>query len=429
MARPSIPPSSAPESHRGRFSLSLSSFVPPSLRVGGGPRDALSPRRWPGPTGTGRPRRLLPLLTWFLVVGCFLPAIRSGAAEGIRIGVMGALSGPKAPYGQSQLRGARLAVEEINQAGGVRGQKLELIEVDDHGDPALAGPPTVDLIYRERVAAILGSIDSGVSHVIAMIAVKSQVPHLTCVATDPSLTRAGSPWTFRTLADDERQAAALVGFLARQKTVRKLALLASSSRYGRMGARSFARQARQAGIQVTGPRFLGTDPARQAEICGQALADRPDAVILWTLWKDGLEAVRILHRGGFSGLLAGGDGLATPEFYAAGRPEVEGVVMTRPYAETDPAANNLAFQANFRARYGTDPDSFAAHAYDTIHLLERALRRSDLSRQGLRDALATLPPLAGVTGTIELDRTGNDTRDVRLARCSGGTLRPLEASR
>ncbi|HEY9069723.1 MAG TPA: ABC transporter substrate-binding protein, partial [Candidatus Ozemobacteraceae bacterium] len=147
------------------------------------------------------------------IISCPFPApARAGEPEPLRIGVIGALTGPKAAYGLPHLNGARLAADEVNAAGGIAGHRIELLPADDRGEMGLVGELATRLIFTGRVLALLGSVDSGCTHVAAMIAVKMQVPHLTSVATDPTLTRAGSPWTFRTLADDDRQAAAVVAW-------------------------------------------------------------------------------------------------------------------------------------------------------------------------------------------------------------------------
>ncbi|RCK80128.1 MAG: Branched-chain amino acid ABC transporter, amino acid-binding protein [Candidatus Ozemobacter sibiricus] len=369
------------------------------------------------------------LARWVVLVLLLAGAGPAGATGDAtwKIGVMGALSGPKAPYGVAHLQGARLAVEEINARGGVAGRPLELIAVDDRGEMGEAGPLAVRLVTEEGVLALIGSVDSGVTHVLAMIAVKSHVPHLTCVATDPSLTRAGSPWTFRTLADDERQAAALVEELVIRQGRRRLALVAGSSRYGRMGARTFARLARAAGAVVDGPHLLPADPAGWFPVVDRARADDPEAIILWTLSREGKAAAGRLAALGYRGVIAGGDGLATPDFFADPGPGIDGTLVTCPYDESNPAPAHRAFQQAFQARYGRAPDSFAAHAYDTVGLVAAALARLAAAgvpptRAALRDELAAAPPYEGVTGRLVFDATGNDRRPVQLARVRGGRL-------
>lgn len=366
---------------------------------------------------------VIALLAW-----CSCPA---GAEDISRwsIGVVGALSGPKAIYGKPHLQGASLAAAEVNAAGGVAGKPLEIVAIDDRGEMGSVGDLVTRLIYDRNVVAVIGSVDSGCTHVAAMLAVKTHVPHLTCVATDPSLTRAGSPWTFRTLADDDRQAAAIVEWLW-GKGVRRVALLAGESRYGRMGARIFARRFREKGGEVIGPVFMSATEASASKAVGDADTGRAQAAVLWMLAQEGRQAAAALKHSGFSGIIAGGDGLASPAFYGSGDRTVDGVVVTCPYVAVAETPENIAFRKVYEAEYKEPADSFAAHAYDTVKLVASAVsaiattecRNPATARSALRKSLASISSFRGVTGKISFDASGNDIRDVRLAVCRDGSL-------
>lgn len=365
--------------------------------------------------------RLLVLLTAF---GLLYPAW--AAAETWKIGVIGALSGSKAPYGVSQLQGAQVAADEINQAGGIRGRMLELSAADDRGDMGLVGELMTSLIFQDHVVAVVGSVDSGCTHVVSMVSVKTQVPHFTCVATDPSLTRAGNPWTFRTLADDDRQSEALVTYLASQTTLRRIGVIAIDSRYGKMGAKTLVRRSGNLGLQVAGPFWVKNEEISVQKAVQVVLAEPADAVILWTLADEGVKLVKALRTAGFRGLVLGGDGLASPAFFAQADPAIERVVLTCPYDESLDTRENRTLKELYKNRFFVLPDSFAAHAYDTTRLIAQAIAKSDGSRQGLREAIAGLMPFPGATGLLRLDASGNDERPVRLAVCENRRLRLLD---
>ncbi|HOT27640.1 MAG TPA: ABC transporter substrate-binding protein [Candidatus Ozemobacteraceae bacterium] len=350
------------------------------------------------------------------------------------VGILGALTGPKAIYGKPHLQGASLAAAEVNAAGGIDGTPLEIVAVDDGGEMGRVGDLMTRLIYDRNAVAVVGSVDSGCTHVAAMLAVKAHVPHLTCVATDPSLTRAGSPWTFRTLADDDRQAAALVEWLW-GRGLRRISLLAGESRYGRMGARIFARRFREKGGEVTGPVFMAATETSASNAVRDADTGRAQAAVLWMLAPEGRLAAAALRRSGFAGIVAGGDGLASPAFYGSGDRAVDGVVVTCPYVAGAETPENTAFRRAYEAAYGEPADSFAAHAYDTVKLLASAAsaiaaadrREPATAREALRNILANISLFRGVTGDIAFDASGNDVRDVRLAVCRGGALEPMRA--
>ncbi len=393
-----------------------------------------------GPPGN-RMGGIIGLVPLFLVMGFF--PLGAGDSPSLQIGVIGALTGPKAVYGLSHLQGALLAAEEINAGGGFRLPRegfpksppaeaagegdpatVRIVSADDGGDMGAVGVIARDLVYRDKVRVLIGSTDSGCTHVLAMVAVKIHIPHLTCVATDPSITRAGSPWTFRTLADDSLQARALVGWLPVSTASQGVVLLAGNSRYGRMGAGVFARLARERGIPVSGPHFFSGNGDSNRATVFRAVGENPAAVILWMLAPEGLEAVRLLRASGYRGRIAGGDGLATPAFFG-NNPQVEGVVVTNPYPAGGDEPGNAVFRDRFSRRFGTPPDSFAAHAYDTVRLVASAAQRGGTDPEDLRRAIGEVGVFPGVTGPIGLDSSGNDTRHVSLAVCRAGNLVPM----
>src|SRR5262249_34011519 len=123
--------------------------------------------------------------------------------------------------------------------------------------------------------------------------------------------------------------------------------------------------------------------------------------------------------------LFGGDGLASPEFLRLAGPAAEGSIVTWPF-EPHSSARSRDFVRRFVARFGHEPDSFAAHAYDATALLATAADRAgSWDRDRLRDALAATKQFPGVTGDLTFDATGNDTRPVRLARVKDGRFVPL----
>jgi branched-chain amino acid transport system substrate-binding protein len=378
--------------------------------------------------GCARFRGFAGLALLFLVWGAIgQPALGN---EPIRIGVVGALTGPKSVYGEAHLQGIKIAVEVVNREGGIDGRPIEIIAVDDRGNSANVGALVVDLIYQKRVVAIIGSVDSACTHVISMVCVKAQVPHLTCVATDPSLTRAGSPWTFRTLADDERQTEAIASYIHQARRLKRICLLAADSRYGKMGALMLAARLRRLGIQVTGPLWIKESAAEALPLLRRelaaALASAPEAIVVWSLAAQGTTALQALNESSYRGLIMGGDGLATPAFYTASAALLEGLIVTSPYNESEENTPNQSFRRMYQERYSKNPDSFAAHAYDTIGFVIEALRKSDGSRESLRQELARGQTFVGATGNLQLDQTGNDIRSVRLAVVRNGKLVLLE---
>jgi branched-chain amino acid transport system substrate-binding protein len=348
-----------------------------------------------------------------------------------RIGVMGPLSGPAAGYGRSQLDGVTLAAEEVNAqldaiAATALRLRVELVPVDDRADMSGAGDRLVRLIYEERVHAIVGAINSAVTHVVQMVTAKAHVPMITTTSTDPSITRSGSFYTFRCLADDLLQGKALARRVYEVDGHRRVALLRQDNRYGRMGGAEIARIGRERGAPMVLD-LLFDGEAERFDVQVAALRDAaPDALVIWGLYTPGARLVRAIRGAGLRLSVYGADGLVHPEFLRLAGDAAEGALVTLPFNPCRDDPITRGFLARFRARYGREADSFAAHSYDALMLIVAAIRRAGgVDPERIKDELLLTRRHPGVTGRITLDETGNDTREVELARVVDGAFAPL----
>ncbi len=344
----------------------------------------------------------------------------SGSAAPVAtVAVIGPLTGRAAAYGTSQRDGARLAAEEV-AADPVAGARLSLVFADDRADQTVAAALARDLAVRDGVAAFVGAINSDCTHEIEMVAVKIHVPQVTTASTDPSVTDTGSPWIFRCLADDVLQAKAIVARVFGPGGARSVALVSQNNRYGRMGIAEVERAAAKAGVPVVARESFESGTDSFGDLAARVATAAPEVVVVWSLYREGSGCVKALRAAGVAAPVYAGDGLVSPEFPRLAGAAAEGVFVTYPF---DPDASDRArdFVRRFRARFGRDPDSFAAHGYDAVACLVAAARRAgSWDRARVRDALAATRDFPGVTGDLAFDATGNDVRPVRLARVEAG---------
>jgi branched-chain amino acid transport system substrate-binding protein len=347
----------------------------------------------------------------------------------LRIGVMGPLTGPAAGYGQSQLEGVQLAAEELNTRAEQTGVRVELIVVDDEADMSAAGERVVELVYDHEVNAIIGAINSAVTHVVEMVAAKTRVPMITTTSTDPSITRTGTYWAFRCLADDLLQGQALAERLLGVDGHRRIALFRQDNRYGKMGGAELARIAQERGHPVVVDLLYAKDEQRFEEHIEAIRQAAPDAIVIWGLYGPSGRLVRALRQAGLKQPIYGADGLVHPLFLEAAGEAGEGAVVTLPFdpCRDDPVTQG--FLARYHERFGSAPDSFAAHSYDAMMIIWEASQRGGCTdRTCLKDQMLLTRLHPGVTGSITLDETGNDTRQVELARIVNGRFTPLRSS-
>lgn len=343
----------------------------------------------------------------------------------VNIAVVGPLSGPGAVYGEKQLRGALLAAEEINGARSLPWH-INIIKADDEGRSALVGEIARDLVFEQNVAAFIGCVNSACTHVLEMICVKVQKPQITTVSTDPSITRAGTPWIFRCLADDRKQAKALASYISSKNDMKRAAVLTLDNRYGRMGARTCRRILEKNGIEIVSDEVFPAGEHDRTGLIERTRQSRPSVIVLWSLYAEAAQVVKSLRRAGIDTPVVAPDGVTTNSFLQLAGSAAEGMIVTLPFNAFRDGDNTRKFLKRYKKRWGEEADSFAAHAYDGMNILGLAIKRGGIEAFAIRDNLALTSNFSGVTGQISFDTTGNDIRDVDLAIVKNGRFIPLD---
>src|SRR5665647_2009665 len=165
----------------------------------------------------------------------------SFAADNIKIGLQGPLTGGSSPMGVSMRDGAKLAVTEINAKGGLLGRKIEMIERDDEAKNERGVQVSQELINKERVVATLGYINTGVSLASQRFYQEAKIPVINNVSTGSAVTKQFLPpeftdnYVFRNAANDTIQSAMIVKEAVDTRKFTKVAILADSTNYGQLG--------------------------------------------------------------------------------------------------------------------------------------------------------------------------------------------------
>ncbi|MCC7139949.1 MAG: ABC transporter substrate-binding protein [Planctomycetes bacterium] len=347
-----------------------------------------------------------------------------GDAE-VRMGLLAPLDGPAKAYGIEMQRGAELAVKERNEKGGVRGKPVRLFSRDDKGTMSDAANGAVALIHDDRVVAILGTVHSGNTHVLARVALKCETPMLTSISTDPTISQHSIPWTFRCLVDDQPQGRAIAKYVFETKRYTKVCTMWFNNKYGRMGIQELRNIARRLGHPVLYDLSFNPGDTDFTSQLTKVKESGAEALVLWGLYKEIAGIVRQARAMGLPAELVGGDGFVSQAFLEAAGPAAEGVVATYPYDVDAKSPQNVAFVEAFTRAYGHAPDSFGAHGYDAMNVLLAAVEQGGQNRARVRDALAVTTDFPGVTGPITFDNVGNDKRKPPLARVVGGRFVPV----
>lgn len=379
-------------------------------------------------------RLRVPVLVFMLLASPGASVAQDQSAEAahapITVGEYLGMSGPLSSFGTSTDRGIRLAVDEINAAGGVHGHPLRLALRDDAGTPDGAKSAVQSLLADEHPTAIIGEVASRLSLAGAPLCQTAGVPMISPASTSPAVTKTG-PYIFRACFEDSRQGRAAAQFaVSRLKAGRAAILCDAGSDYGSLLAQNFRTEFRRLGGKVVSEQqYDDTDVDFQPQL-QRIKATRPTVLYLPAYYPQAALCIAQARRLGITGPIVGGDGWASPRLLAELPASTHNCYFTNHGALDAPDSSVLVFRSRFQAKYqDTEPDMLAVLGYDSVRLLAAALEKNDgsagdyaspASRRRLRDTLAATRDFPSITGPLTFDNHRNVLRPVAIEKISQG---------
>ena len=322
------------------------------------------------------PRFPLGLLTALAVLAACAAACGGGGEDGpLRVGVMQSLTGPGATSGNALLLAQRMAVDEINEAGGVRGRQLELVVADSRCSPEGAIEAYRRLTDEEGVRIVLGPTCSGAMLAAAPLAEADGVVLFSSQTTSPRISGAGD-YVFRNAPSDARLAADMAAAM-RGDGVRRLATMTEDTDYANDLTAAVAASFAALGGEVAAAASYASDAAAYDEPLTALIAASPDAVLAAPQGQiAGGRIVRRLRELGYEGAIytaSVGSGWRALE-EAGGAADGLRVVMPNPFLST---GEGRALLARYREQHGAITIGFyLGAAWDGVHIAAECLRRS-----------------------------------------------------
>jgi ABC-type branched-subunit amino acid transport system substrate-binding protein len=320
--------------------------------------------------------------------------------------------------GIAMLRAIRMAIEEANAQGGYHRRQIpfELCVRNDNALWGASGSEVIHLAYKDNVWAIIGGIDGANTHIAIRVALKIEIPWMTPGDLDPTYIETNIPWVMRCIGDDRQLNYILVDYALRKMDYKRPAIIRSSNRYGRFGVREIRDSCRRLGRpSVIEMAYKGgtTNFTLQLDRIAEY---QPDVIFHWGNGDDAAHVLNAIRARGWKQPFLTCDRAVTDEFVQIAGKNAEGVICGFPWNpdRSDPKLD--AFRAGFKERYGVEPDTYAAHAYDGANMLIWAIQTAGLNRAKIRDVLAyRTEPFPGVTGDIPLSSAMDDAGEVFLA--------------
>jgi len=321
--------------------------------------------------------------------------------------------------GRKMLKGVRLAIEQANKRGGYLKRKIpfELVISNDNGLWGASGNEIVKMAYKDKVWAILGTIDGANTHIAIRVALKAEVLMMNSGDLDPTLVETNIPWIARCVGDDRKQGYLLISYLYHKLGFKRVGIIRASNRYGRFGVREIIDGSRRLGNPIPlemAYEVGGKDFSLQLKRLKEA---NVEAIVHWGDATDGAHILNQMRKMGMKHPYFACDRCVSGEFVKIAGDNASDVICTFPWNPDRKDKKLEAFRAAFGKRFNEAPETYASHAYDGMNMVLWAIQAAGLNRAKIRDVLAhRSKPWPGVTGEIPLSAVLDDMGEVFLAK-------------
>jgi branched-chain amino acid transport system substrate-binding protein len=351
----------------------------------------------------------------------------------IKIGHVAPLTGGIAHLGKDNENGARLALDEINAAGGLKvgdkTYKLELAAEDDKADPK-EGTLAAQKIVDAGVVAVVGHLNSGTSIPASKIYSDASVAQISPSATNPKLTEQGFKTTFRVVANDNQQGAVLANYAATELKAKTIAIIDDRTAYGQGLADVVERVAKEKGLKVVSREFTTDKASDFNAILTKVRAAKPDVVMYGGMDATAGPMAKQMKQLGIKSKYLAGDGVCSPEFIKLAGDAGEGMICSMAGEAIEKLAKGEEFKSKYKAKFNQDPQIYSPYSYDAVYVLAEAIKRAGGPDKAKVVAEVAKTSYPGVTGTIAFDEKGDIKNGaISMFTVKGGKLEYMSTSR
>ncbi len=337
----------------------------------------------------------------------------AGAADTIKIGFHAPLTGFAASDGKSATEGAKLAVNQVNAAGGVLGKKLELVVYDDQAKPAQAIPIANKLIGQDKVVVGISGSYSGATRSAAGVFQEAKIPYISAYGIHPDITRAGE-YVFRTsfLGQIQGKAGAkLIGDTLKKK---KVVVITLQNDFGKSLAAGFKEMAPKFGIQVLNEYQYSIKDRQFGTIVAKVKADNPEAIYASGYYFTAGPLVSQLRAAGVKCPIIGQEGYDSQKFIEIAGAAGEGVIITTSLDRDSKVPETADFIKAFEKQAGFKSDMVAASGHTAVMVAADALKRAGDTDPAKILAAVKATDLKVSTGTIKFNALGEVMKAVQI---------------
>jgi len=325
--------------------------------------------------------------------------------DGVPFGLVASENGELKPWGEDSVKGARLAIQEFNAAGGADGKKISLYIEDSASKPEQGKNAAQKLVADDKVIVLLGEVASGITQQMAAVATEKSLPIIAIGATRTDLT-AGKPNVFRVCYTDAFQGPVMAKFAYEQLKLRNVGLVTDKKQpYSTGLSDSFRAYFTKLGGKIVGEEFYeGGAGSFQGQL-KSLKAKNPDGLFMSGYFNDTGPIARQAKDEGLNVKMLGGDGWDSSQILTSGGDAILGSFFCNHYNNKEPRPVVQDFLKKWAAKYNGEvpATTMGALAYDAAMLACDSLKRaSTKDAAGLQKAIADTVNFNGVSGSITL---------------------------
>ncbi|HUT44801.1 MAG TPA: ABC transporter substrate-binding protein [Sedimentisphaerales bacterium] len=326
------------------------------------------------------------------------------------------------PRGGDMWSAACLAVEQANRAGGYNGLPFRLVAGWSNNPWGSGVREVTRMAYVHKVWAVIGGIDGPSTHLAEQVVAKARLTLLSSASTDKTVNLANVPWMFSCLPADHLQAPVLAQAIASEVGEKSFLLVSAVDHDSHLFTveltRSFIRQKLAPSYHFE----FKPGQSNYDSLAEEIVHTRAHTLVLIAAARQSSQIISAVRQKGFKGLIFGGPCMGRRSFIEQAGDAAEAVVFPLLYTH---GKESGSFDEKFTARFGRQPDYLAAHTYDAVNLLIAAIRKAGLNRPRINDAVRSLSPWQGITGKIQWDPLGSNSRLVNLGTIRNGRMQTL----
>jgi branched-chain amino acid transport system substrate-binding protein len=310
------------------------------------------------------------------------------------IGVSGPLTGGSAAFGQAQIHSIELAVEEINNAGGINGAKIKIISEDDQANPTKGVTIAQKFVTKDNVDAVIGPVNTGVALAMGPVFEKAGIPTITALPTNDSIT-VDKNFIFQLCATSSMQAEYLAQYV--KESNKKVGIIHDTTAWGE-GNKKYALEALEAvGITPVGVESLTVGKNDYSPQMLNLKKAGAELLIAGILGPEGAVLSKNAKQINYDVPIVGPNAIAQKTLIELGKDDVEGLVFTSVFDGEKPEIQK--FQEAFKTKHGYVPDlEWFSLAYDSVYILKKAFEEAGHDKEKVRDAIENLSGFTMISG-------------------------------